>query len=164
MTDLLFSQKDGFTDYDPPPSIAWAEGEDEAAWLRRTRYETEWTMGDDGGSPFEATRVICRKQAVDIGAPTYLVEQWDSEQGTLIYVRSRPDVLALKIRLAPLMLESVRLLSELAYQAVSRGFYAYHGHYPSRVCRACDPDAYEIEQDERRAREARKRDSAKAKP
>jgi hypothetical protein len=171
--DLLFTQKDGFVDYDPPERLRWRDGEEwdtykariglTHAWhqnrgelqeLRERWYSTEYVAGTLSGY------VVGSATGEE---PLYRVEVESMGTGSdweIVWVKTRGDLLALRAQLVGLMLiDASALLGDLLV-LTKRTFRKDHGHELETVCRECDPkeaEARHQDREEQRKREALQR-------
>lgn len=156
--DLLFSQKEGFTDYIPPEGLVWGDNaESWKDWHQRVGMKKVWEQradhyrncdGHDSSEFVPAGHADCYSIPAAPGCPKFMVavSQISNDEGDWehIYVMTHGDLLALRIQLATLAtLENIAILKDL-YLLAERSFRKYHEHAPDNVCDECDPQEAKI--------------------
>lgn len=173
MVDMLFTQTDGFVEYTPPARLQWQDNEEWEEYKKRlglgtdpSRYhshphycdrEVTDLVGDAGYDSTPGATIYYSLAKPQPGEPKFLAEL---NTGTHIWVKTEVDLLALQIKLAQLMYNSVGLsaLEDMRLLLI-RTFRAWHHHDANDVCADCDPQEYRYWQERRE--QARKKKAAK---
>lgn len=141
---LEFTQGEGFKEIDSP--VEWKDDWDEERWWKEIGYQGGISFLGDFGEEGSGLRIL----PVQSQRHPYLalVEYRSQGEGETIFVRNSADLMALKVRLAPvIMADAPYLLRELQSLA-GKAFRAWHGHPAHRPCDECDPDGVAEEREE----------------
>ena len=154
---LLFTQRDGFTDFTPPaePPEPTDVHFDETAWRRQRGYAQRlFTEGDDN-----VARVDCWVRAhTQLGEwPRYLVEFSEGSTYNTIFVVEQGDLLALRERLSSLCAaNNISCLLPRLVDIAEKAFRAWHRHDSDDACQFCDPLQHKTQQEMRKKAEDKK--------
>lgn len=158
--DLLFTQTEGFVDFEVPERLRCGEKESWDQYKERVGLKHEWRQDRGCGRRYldeffteETTgSAVCDSITSASGdEPRFRVEVQDAGIGgadwEVVWVKTRGDLLALRIKLAQLMsaVETTWAFSDLLMLA-KRTFMRYHEHDPDEVCSECAPDEHKRRQ------------------
>lgn len=131
MSDLLFDQKQGYSNYELPKAARALE------WDKFVELYPHicWHVGLED---MNEAWLTCRSQRDRPDLPAYVVELADTCQYELIFVKDKASLMELRAKLAP-MVAAESVAGMLASKVVERAFRAWHGHDASDACHQCDP-------------------------
>ncbi len=149
MKAIEYSKAHGFRDVLlEPPEI---EGESFREWGVRAGFE-EHGLHDGLESVRDYGHSVAIRVAADRKDGSALVEVGDSDSYDLVIVRSRAELLNLRMALVPFHAIALGQRIDAVCSMAEKAFHAWHGHKHYHVCRECDPDEWAREQ---RAQEKR---------
>lgn len=144
---IAFSQAQGFYEvgFDTP------DGDIDADWFTTIgfKYVGIPDLGENDGLSLTAHKKF-------EGAEhewSYLVDLASPDACHFILVKNEADLIALKVKLAPLILADVIPYLNQFQVIMERAFRAWHGHPYHQACAECDPTTYQ--RMENRAQERR---------
>lgn len=152
---IEYSAREGFRDVDFEP--AQDAGESEEAWLKRAGF-LHWIVNDGLESDHEyGLRVkafLPEGETTSSGYHAMVLINDGCDGVEYVVVRTRSDLLQLRMALAPLHSLSVMQRLDWLVTVAEKAFCAWHEHEAGEICRDCAPG------EARRMRERRKRHEA----
>lgn len=148
---LLFTSKDGFTEFSEPAELASDGEEGESEWLARVGYGNMiWQIGDNDNT---ATAHELDEERRNKGTPRFHVAFWDFLSPTRIYVLDFASLFTLRIQLAQLIhAEAIANYQSTFEILIDRSYRLAHGHPSHIACHDCDPLAAKTQEEYRRRR------------
>lgn len=135
--------------------VEWGEGELEGEWLKRAGF-ADSGLNDGLHSERDYGSTIVVYLSVAKNSDWFaIVAVGDCADTEYIAVRTRIDLMDLRIKLAPLRTIAVFQRFDLLVSLVEKAFHAWHGHDFEEACDDCDP--YQAAADRRLAAQAAQR-------
>jgi hypothetical protein len=136
-TIVQYSVAGGFEE---APCVEWAKGMYEASWLAALGVAT---LAEEEDGPQIQGQVVIHYRSEKAPGVWYAIVKFEGvNRCEWIAVKTRSDLMALRIALAPLV--QVQWANEVVpfvMQTFRRAFEAWHGHAPHTWCPGCDREA-----------------------